>query len=547
MAWHSLPTSRTSRAARAACVGLGVAGAVAAASCKKGAVGVHVGVPSEVGADVTWIEVGAYANASCDAVRAMLGGGVPNGFATRLAFRSDSSAVPRVGDLPNAKYAFAAVAKNASCGAVATGCSEVDLGDADGIDIALTTLRPASEGCAATATCEAARCVPSIDPTNPALGAGCSLELVGTGPLAVPYHPGVYLSAPSIVATDDGFLVAYREADVGGARVTLLPIDATAGFSLPAQRVLAWPCADASETDGAGLLVDGSSGQLILARPACDRDSGLELVNFTRAPDVTIAQAWTNPAPGAHVSLSFGHVAARRPSDAVVTFTKDGEARIATVRAEAGVVSPSGSFGTGATGAWVAASSDVLALLAAGAEGGAAQMQLRLAPANTPLTDFDAAQPKANHTIATFPGVWGAVAATGKRAVVLAKATGDDARLALRTFDFGATPKPDATAIDGTEGALAADATLWNDRAFFAWVRGGDVEIAAYGDASKSPKLLRRLSLVNDSRTNAVSVVRDGRVTIAASDGRVAVAWTTTSSLGVGDAVGGYAVYACTP
>lgn len=522
---------------------------VGADACKKGEVGVHVSVPSAVGAEVTWIEVGAFANARCDAVRAMLGGGLPNGFATRLAFRSDGSTVPRVGDLPNARYAFAAVAKNASCGAVATGCTEVDLGDADGIDIALTTLTPPSKGCATSATCEAARCVPSIDPANPALGGGCSLELVGTGPLAVPYNPGVYLSAPSIVPTDDGFLVAYREADIGGARVTLLPIDAAAGFSLPAQRVLAWPCADASETDGAGLLIDGSGGQLVLARPACDRDSGLELVNFTRTPNITIAQAWTNPAPGAHVSLSFGHVAARRPGDAVVAFTKDGEARVATIRADAGVVSPSGSFGTGATGAWVAASSDVLALLAAGAGtgGGAAQMQLRLAPASTPLTDFDAAEPKANHTVVDFPGAWGAVAAAGKRAVVLAKTTGDDARLALRTFDLGATSSTSSIPIDGTEGVLAADATIWNDRAFFAWVRGGDVEIAAYDEVSKAPKLLRRVSLVGDSRTTAVSVVRDGRVAVAASDGRVAVAWTTTSTVNVGDAIGGYAVYACTP
>jgi hypothetical protein len=41
--------------------------------------------------------------------------------------------------------------------------------------------------------------------------------------------------------------------------------------------------------------------------------------------------------------------------------------------------------------------------------------------------------------------------------------------------------------------------------------------------------------------------VRDGRLAIAASDTRVAVVWTTGKTLTQNDAVGGYAVFACTP
>ncbi len=104
---------------------LGIACDVA---CKgKPEIGFGVTVPQDLVSQTTWFEIGAFANASCSSVLPMLGGGIPNGAAKRVAFRRDDPVSPTVGDLGSGSYAFASVARGEDCAILATGCTEAEV------------------------------------------------------------------------------------------------------------------------------------------------------------------------------------------------------------------------------------------------------------------------------------------------------------------------------------------------------------------------------------------------------------------------------------
>ena len=154
----------------------------------------------------------------------------------RARGRGDARRVPSrrsrsrraIGDLATGKYAFAAVAKGEDCSVLATGCVEAEMGDTDTVAINMAATDPPSGACGLGASCQAARCVPANDNADPSVGAQCSLELLGAGPLANPVGGGgTLVSAPAIATTPSGFVIVYREIDPNGAsaRVTVLPVD----------------------------------------------------------------------------------------------------------------------------------------------------------------------------------------------------------------------------------------------------------------------------------------------------------------------------------
>lgn len=529
------------------------AGAVAVlgAACERSPrIGFAVDVPGDVLGQATWLEVGAFTDASCEAMRPILAGGIPTGARRRVAFEVGATS-PDVGDLPRATYAFAAVAKDARCAVLASGCVEVDVSDAKDVAITLEALDAPSGACDTGSTCTAARCVPKLDTTDPDLGRNCALDLVGSGPLASPpLNIGTRLSAPAVANTERGFLAAYREIENGGnsARVTLLPIDAGGGAGVPLRPLLGGRCAESEETDGVGLLIDGDRGRVLLGRSACGARPGLELLGFTTRPELELtADFRSSDAPTSQrLLLSAGHVAAQRSSDRLVVFTDDGTPRVATAIDAQGVVAPSGSFGgSGQTGAWIAASEGILALLAAGSGSG---LRLYTAAADTAVTAFDGAGGGGSPAPPiALPGAWGVVGATGTRAIV-ASADGEG-ELAVRTSDLGARSATEVArfALPGGGKVTAADIVALDDRFFVAALSAGQIELRAWTGATATPSELRRFVFRDSSRLGTVAQVRDGRVAIAASPTRVAVVWTTASILAEGEPSGGYAVFACGP
>jgi len=201
-------------------------------------VGLNITVPADLVDTTAWFEIGAFRDGSCDSLLPLLGNGVPQGATSRVAFRRDDTATPVFGDIPNAKYAFAAVARDETCGVLATGCQEYDVNKVDTVAITLSASTDSTLGkCPEGASCQAAKCVPANDNSDPSVGANCSLELIGAGPLAAPVGgQGTLVSAPAIVPTTTGFTIAYREIDPNGgseAKLTILPIDLGGGALQP--------------------------------------------------------------------------------------------------------------------------------------------------------------------------------------------------------------------------------------------------------------------------------------------------------------------------
>jgi hypothetical protein len=538
-------------------------------------------IPGSVVEKTVWFEIAAYRDASCASVAPMLFGGVPEGSTTRVAFRRDAPQAPRIGSLARASYAFAAVARGADCGVLATGCVESNVGDSSSVSLAMKATQAPSGACGLGASCQAARCVPANDNADPSVGAQCSLELLGAGPLANPVGGGgTLVSAPAIAATPSGFVIVYREIDPSSAsaRVTVLPIDPAGGALAPTRPLLTGRCANSDEVDGVGLLMNGSDGQIVLARPACGASPGLELLGFSTKPDVTIDPNFRsyNPATAQKLALSPGHVVAGRSGEGVVVFTEDGTAQIATVKAGVGVGAPIGSFGgtSGMTDAWVAASDKVLAVLSAGppprvapplvdggADGGAEAgapdagtdttptLGLVMVPPATAADQFSAIDAKPRSPL-TFPGVWGAVAALGTRVIVVSDGGGPGRSVSYRTFDLDRTAPSETNgfSVEGAGTITTGDVTMLDNKAYFAVLKAGSVSLHVFANATTTPTPLRELVFGMEPRIPWVANIRDnGRVAVAATSSRVAVAWTTAKVLTNNDSTGGYAVFACTP
>jgi len=552
-----------------------VALVVLAPGCKgKTEVSLDIALPRSAVGATAWFEIGAFRDASCAALRPMLNDGVPEGATTRLAFKREDAQSPRVGDLPRGTYAFAAVAKDENCAVLATGCTEVDLAEATSVDVPMNEADGTTGACGVGASCQAARCVPANDNADPSVGAGCSLELLGAGPLANPVGGGGSLvSAPAIAATPSGFVVVYREIDPNGAtaRVTVLPLDPAGGALDPARPQLKGRCANSTEFDGVGLVTNGGDGQIVLARSACGTRPGLELLSFSTKPEVTIDPNFrSSDSPTAQsLTLSGAHVATERAAGNVVVFLEDGASRIATIKPGEGVTAPSGSFGaqTGATGSWVAASDKVLAVLSAGpavkppaSDAGAGAdasprddeedgptLSLVMVPVATPIDQFNALAGTPRAPI-TFPGEWGAVAARGTRVIVMSDGGGPGRSATFRAFDLDKTTPAETNgfSVEGAGKITTGDVAILNDRVYFAALKQGSVSLHVYANATTVPTPLREVVFSRQPRIPAVDGVRDGRIAIAANESRVAVAWTTAKILSPNDSTGGYAVFACT-
>ena len=92
----------------------------------------------------------------------------------------------------------------------------------------------------------------------------------------------------------------------------------------------------------------------------------------------------------------------------------------------------------------------------------------------------------------------------------------------------------------------AGDVAILGNRAYFAALKQGAIALHVYDNASTTLTPRSSVSFARESRISAINTVRDGRISVAATPSRVAVAWTTAKVLGGNDPAGGYAVFGCT-
>ena len=558
--------TRGARTPPAALVAL-VATSMVGPACKTPSVTFEVNVPGDVAGQIAWFEIGVFPYGNCPPDAELAGGVPPDGSVARLAFKSTDPNPPALGTLAKNRYAFAAVARKADCSVVATGCSNVDVSSARDVSISLSDTPTAAGACLTGAVCDEARCVPGSDNGNPSVGAGCSLELMGAGPLEDPLGDATLLTAPAVAATDTGFVIAYRETDAasGSQRLTVIPIDAGGGRQPSQSAPLPGACPGLTAADATGLAFNGGTGLVALARPPCSTGAdgggsagavGIDLLGVDHAG--TLKPYPFQAVSGAAVSLATSHALAATPSGFLLALTIDGQTFDAPIAGKAFSQAPS-PFGNAApqSAGWIAASQQGTALLALGTgatvpgEGGvpldagtgASTLRLNLAPAGADLAALPAAT--------ELPASWGAVAMVGRTALVASDSTDPSNPVSWQTFTVGSSTTGAAggftTASLGK--VIYGDVTLHQDHAFFAVEVAavtGTISLIALDKVTTKPVFLREVPFSSDARI-PVGDLRDGLVSVAASDTRVAVVWGTARSLGTNDTVGGYAVFACTP
>jgi hypothetical protein len=504
----------------------------------------EVNLPAALAGTAQWMEVGVLPGA-CPGSAALAGGLPITGLVTRVAFAKGNTTPPPIGSLKKGAYAFAAVARGADCSVLATGCSQVDVTDARDVSITLTaTSRPAG-ACTAGSTCFDARCVPTLSGTD-AGASGCPMTLVAAGPLGDPTGatPDI-ASTPAAVATESGFLIAYREYDPtgGAAQLTIASVNPSGVLTLGKPATLPAQCAGQDETDAVGMSYAGGAGVIVSARPGCgSQPSGFDTIQID-ATGALGKTAFSSASAGKPI-LSRHAVALTGASSGYLAYAAQGTAMVVPLSG----LFPQGTpvaFGdvTAAALAEVAAGGQGLTLLAGGsgaseAGAGGSTLSLSLGTSASALsTPFD------------FAGTWGAVALAGTRALVLSASSVSAQPVAWHTFD----PPPGASATATFAAGAAAgavsggDVAVRSDLAFFAAEPPGSLAVDVFSHASTTPTLLHAVSLASDPRVPSLASVRDGKVSLAASPSQVLVAWVTGTTLGPDDPVGGWALYACPP
>jgi hypothetical protein len=329
----------------------------------------EIGLPSALDAQAQWIEIGVI-DGPCPSTTQLAGGIPRSGTLTRIAFAKGDTNPPLVGDLKKAPYAFAAVARGGDCSVVATGCTIVDLTKAKDVNIQLAATQQPSGACSAAETCAEAQCVPALASSSTALGAHCSMQLIGAGPLGDPLvvDGSDVVSTPALVATESGFLVAYREYDpnAGSARLTLAAIDSGGGLTIAPPTLLPGQCSGAQETDAVGLAYLAGTGVAVSARPSCGGQGGLDAFQVDASGKVTgtAFNGLLGPAP----TLSNAHaVASAGASSGWIALLDQGAAQVVALSGVNVQGRPTGFGGPPPeTLAQVAATDQMIALLTAG-------------------------------------------------------------------------------------------------------------------------------------------------------------------------------------
>jgi hypothetical protein len=504
----------------------------------------EIDLPAALSSKTQWLEVGVLP-APCPPSVELAGGLPPSGLVTSVAFQMTDTIPPAIGTLKAGSYAFAAVARASDCSVLATGCTQVNVTNARDVSIPMTASASPAGACNAGETCFDARCVPTLGNAD-AANTGCSMTLVGAGPLGDPLTgSSEIVSAPGVAATGSGFLIAYREYDngVGAARLTLANVDPSGGLTIATPTMLENQCAGQDESDAVGFDFVGGAGVVVSARPSC----------ATQSPGIDAFQVATSGTLGQTIftSLSTDKPVLSKHALSLVDSTHGFLAYVGN--GQANVVGLSALFPQGApvifdpvtspSLAAVAASSQGLALLAIGTAGGDA--------AAAPTFDVMlAASPAMLGTPTSFQGTWGAIALAGTRAIALSDSSVSTQPLAWHTVDPPPGVPASATFASGSGdpgSELGGDVAVRDDLSFFAAEQAGAISLDVFSHASTTPTLSRALALAADPRVPSLAGVRDGKVAVAASSSQVLVAWVRGTMLGLNEPVGAWALYSCGP
>lgn len=549
----------TRRAVAASVIVLAALTAVAVPSCGTPDVTVTVRVPEALLADTQWIELAAFPDGHC-LTSAQLAGGLPgSGAVVRLGYDKDDPA-PRLGLLASGAYGFAAVARKADCSVLAAGCSVVDVTRGREVVVNLdATKTPDAATCAFGTVCNKGQCVPPTSGADPAVGEGCSMQLMGAGPLANALSTQPFVGAPAIAATPTGFVVAYSEypavdgsASCGSntpcVRVTVLPLD-EGGGALPAkQATVDGYCPDATSLDPVALTMDATGGLIVLARPPCNGKSGVELLPLDPAGAIKGRnQYFDGTAPTIALS-SHATALATAKGRTLLSLRSNGSSGVLSSDGT-NVTSQIAPFGTANDqSVRIARGATILGIEVEGpgtAVGDAAAPPGNVAHIYVVPTTSD--PNNVGVAVDQVPSALSALTASGGRVFLVSDDTGKGQDISFRAYELGKPPPvAEGTFSPPADGPLAAmDAAATKDRLFVAVEQNNAISVSVLdGAAGATPSFVRRVDFAKDGRIPATA--HDGPISVFATDTRVVVVWAARKgALSANDTTGGYAIFAC--
>jgi hypothetical protein len=402
------------------------------------------------------------------------------------------------------------------------------------------------------------------DPTQSSDGAtsdsagGC-FELIAARPLPDPIDPTAYLSGPGIVATKDGFLIAYREQMSGAtkSRLTSVVLDDQGMLSPSKHIAFDSGCASPIPDDGVGVAWSETRGDGLAAVSQLDcgmtadggaggHTAGLTLIGF----DGQGSLPSFNTVRGAGNSVSLARVHSVAPLfadgafavlstiDQIPTLALIASKGAGTIDPDIGSIQPMPVRSSGF--AEIAASKDLLSRLIEGTNEAGVGASLLLDGGIATLSSDEAGT--GGTVDDDLPdGPAGAVAVSGEQALTaMVTATGIEWR--MRTLASAEAQG----ALDVEGPVLGVDAAWLGTGAIVAAGRKGGLELFRLPDAASS---IQDAGSTDTSRTmdlsNLLSAFDGGHFAIAGARGVIALTWLTSHALQGGEPTGGYAVFRC--
>lgn len=184
--------------------------------------------------------------------------------------------LPEVGDLGKGKYGFAALMRDENCSVIGFGCTEADMDTIREVRAAVRAwTNPCTDsqcdlctplsgpGCDPPKTCSAGRCIEEDAPS-------CDLTVVAGGALPEPATATARLTGPAIVATPDGYVIAYREQDAAGTTLSANVMGLSDNGTLkPPSKFNLGGCTGVEMKDGIGIAYSGNGGLAATSLPNC--------------------------------------------------------------------------------------------------------------------------------------------------------------------------------------------------------------------------------------------------------------------------------------
>jgi hypothetical protein len=387
---------------------------------------------------------------------------------------------------------------------------------------------------------------------------GSCFELVASRVLPDPIDPGAYLAGPGIVATKEGFVIAYREQMPGSSksRLTSVALDDQGMASPPRHIAFDGACSSPIPDDGVGIAWNDqrSGGLAAVSQPDCamngdggTHNAGLTLVGFDAQGNL---QAFnTVRGAGNTVSLARGHSIAPlfTSGDFAVLSTIDQTPTMAIIASkDAGIIDPdiysTQPISVRSSGfAEIDASKDLMARLVVGANEAGLGASLLLDGANAPSGDEAGASAVVDDDLPDGPS--GAVVVSGEQALTaVLTASGIDWR--MRTLSSaGNRGLLDAT----SPSVVGVDAAWVGTGAMVVAGRKGALQLFRLPDAASSGN--EDGGSTDTSQTmdlsNLLSAFEGDHFAVAGARGLVAVVWLTGHELQAGKPTGGVALFRC--